>query len=290
MQKIRFIVNSSCQQNCIFCHKENVLYKNSHNLLNSEDYAFLAQTMYEMGIKSFVLTGGEPLLREDIIDIIQAITSTKCALQITTNGILLNKVQNIKGLDHINVSLHTLDQEKFKQITNTNTNPNEILNNIKEFKKHNNAKIKINMVALKDFTFNDSNLESMLGVCKKLNISLKIIELLDHKSSLYIPYNKILERLINMNYKIISNYRGGQVLKNGTSQVIIQKCFCNYIKDNELSAEYCIKNNDMFVTPNGDINYCRQQKSIPAYDIIKKRDKDSLKELIKNINRLTRKC
>lgn len=290
MQKIRLILNQNCQYNCIFCHKENMLSHNQSKSLNVQDYAFFVRTAKQLGFNFFALTGGEPLLREDILDIIKAISKTKCKLQITTNGILLNKLNKINCIDHINISLHTLDKKVYNQITNSNKDPMDILNNIKEFKSVNSTPIKINMLALSNLTLNENNLLAMIDICKQLGIDLKIIELLNHKSSLYLPYEEIQSQLQKLGYQILRDYRGGKVLINDTSKVIIQRCLCNYIKERDDSNDYCQKFNDLFLTPDGQINYCRYKESLNAYDFIKNRDKKQLKNLIERATTLTNYC
>ena len=290
MQKIRLILNQNCQYNCIFCHKENIHYHNQSKSLNAQDYAFFVRTAKQLGFNIIALTGGEPLLREDILDIIKAIAKTKCKLQITTNGILLNKLNRINCIDHINVSLHTLDKNVYNQITNSNKDPMDILEYIKEFKSINSTAIKINMLALKTLTLNKDNLSKMIDICKQLGIELKIIELLNHKSSLYFPYKDIQKQLQKLGYQSLRDYRGGQVLINSTSKVIIQRCLCNYIKGRDDSDSYCQKYNDLFLTPDGQLNYCRYKEPLNAYDFIKSRDKKQLKNLIEKSITLTNQC
>lgn len=290
MQKIRLILNQNCQYNCIFCHKENVPYHNKENFLNAQDYAFFAQTAKELGFSHFALTGGEPLLRDDIIDIIDTIYLTKSKIQITTNGILLNKLNNINNLDHINISLHSLNEINYQYITNSNYNPSIIINNLKEFKKVNNTPIKLNLLALRNITFNDDNVKAIISLCKELKITLKIIELLNYKSSLYVSYNDIKSYIQKLGYNVIDEYRGGQIFQNDCSKIIIQKCLCNYIKEKDSSDLYCKKYNDLFLTCDGQINYCRYKPSIDIYDVIKSRNKSQLQILIEKSSSKLKKC
>lgn len=290
MQKIRLILNRNCQYDCIFCHKENVEMQNENKYLNAQDYAFFVQTAMELGYDYFSLTGGEPLLRKDIFNIVNAIALTGGKIQITTNGILLNKLNNIDCIDHINISLHTLDKNIYNYITNSNINPDVIIKNIKEFKVLNNTTIKINMLALKELTFNDKNINSLIELCEELKIDLKIIELLNPKSTLFVPFNDIQSHLQNLGYNIISDYRGGKIFKKNTSRVILQKCLCNYIKEKKDKNIYCKKINDLFLTPDGQINYCRYKKSIDVYELIKSRQGTQLKNEIKRSTDLTNQC
>ena len=118
--QFRIILTPRCNHNCYFCHREGA----SGNVRETsiEQILEVANTAKKVGIKKIHLTGGEPLIRDDIAEIIEQIYDVyPCAdVAITTNGYYLkDKADELRyaGLKRITVSLHTLDPEEHKRIT-----------------------------------------------------------------------------------------------------------------------------------------------------------------------------
>ena len=120
---LRFAVNEYCNLRCIYCMpEEGVPFQSADRLLSKNEICKIIKIMSNLGVSKIRFTGGEPLIHKDLIDLIQ-FTSQKTdisSIHLTTNGVLLSKYikQLVKiGLDGVNISLDTLDKEKFQKIT-----------------------------------------------------------------------------------------------------------------------------------------------------------------------------
>jgi cyclic pyranopterin phosphate synthase len=120
--KMRISVTDRCNLHCKYCMPHKVKWLPHKKILSLEEIAEVATVAATMGIDQIRLTGGEPLLRKNICKLIQALKKINGITEVamTTNGVLLNKFAKKlfeSGLDRINISLDTLDQKKFSEIT-----------------------------------------------------------------------------------------------------------------------------------------------------------------------------
>lgn len=117
---LRISLTDNCNLRCIYCTPEKLSQKKKEKLL-FEDLQKIIRVAKDIGIKKIRLTGGEPLFRKDLCEIIKEIKKNEIdEIYITTNGILLEeKIKDLKeaGLMGINVSLDTLDENIFNEIT-----------------------------------------------------------------------------------------------------------------------------------------------------------------------------
>ena len=122
---LRISVTDRCDLRCVYCMKEKMEFLPKKEILTFEEIERLCDNFIEMGVKKIRLTGGEPLVRKDIIKLIKILNSKKNKtnlkeITLTTNGTLLEKyAYDLKkgGVDRINVSLDTISHSKFKKIT-----------------------------------------------------------------------------------------------------------------------------------------------------------------------------
>jgi GTP 3',8-cyclase len=120
---LRISVTDRCNLRCIYCMPAGGIELLKHeDILTFDEIAEVARIAVEMGVRKIRLTGGEPLVRRGIVDLVKMIAGIKGVedLSMTTNGILLDKFAialKEAGLQRINVSLDTLDPEKYKHIT-----------------------------------------------------------------------------------------------------------------------------------------------------------------------------
>lgn len=282
MTKLRLKLTERCNFNCIFCHGDQIKEKSISNL-NAEDYKFLVNTAKHIGIDHILLSGGEPLTRPDINEIIEKIHGCNVYLQITTNGALLGKINNPQFIDGINISLHSTDLITHKTLTGQNFALPSIIQNIEYISKYKNIKKKINVVALKSLTISQQNLKQLLNLCIDYNADLKIIELLDQKDNEFISAKEIKELLIPMGYKVKKIVGRNIYLSNSRANLIIQKCFCSFAKKQLHPDLICHDQNDLFILPSGQISCCRLNNShINLLEEIKNRDEKKLQLKLKN--------
>ncbi|MBI3153223.1 MAG: GTP 3',8-cyclase MoaA [Chloroflexi bacterium] len=120
---LRISVTDRCNLRCVYCLPENgVQWQARENQLSAEEIARVTATMAQVGVKRIRLTGGEPLVRPDIVEIVARLASIPGIeeVSLTTNAMLLEKLAGPladAGLKRVNISLDTLDEKKFKQIT-----------------------------------------------------------------------------------------------------------------------------------------------------------------------------
>jgi cyclic pyranopterin phosphate synthase len=152
---IRLSISDVCNFKCGYCLPDGYRIDKSDNrkFISKEEISRLAKALSELGVSKIRLTGGEPTIRKDFIDIIKDIKKNSGIKKtvITTNGYKLNKIaKDIKnsGLDGINISIDSLNSNTFKQITG-HDRLYEILDGIKELQKLNFKNIKINAVLMK---------------------------------------------------------------------------------------------------------------------------------------------
>ncbi len=153
---LRISVTDRCNLRCIYCMpEEGIPLKPHHELLTFEEITRIVKIAASLGITKIRLTGGEPLTRKGIVDLVRMIASVPGIedLAMTTNGVLLPTfAYKLKeaGLKRVNVSLDTLKPERFRRITRVG-NLEDVLKGIEEARKAGLTPIKINMVVLEGF-------------------------------------------------------------------------------------------------------------------------------------------
>ena len=151
---LRMSVTEECNFHCLYCRPEEQPKKN-FNLLSVDDYIRIADGLVRYGIQKIRITGGEPLLRDDLSMLIEQLTTLQEInnLSLTTNGDLLSR--NISslaqaGLHRINVSIDSLIPERFQRITGGG-NLFRVLDGIHQAEQVLTGPIKINVVVFKNF-------------------------------------------------------------------------------------------------------------------------------------------
>ncbi len=151
LEDLRVTLTHVCNFSCFFCHMEG---EGSQTIegLTPEQIGLVSKVATEFGVKSVKLTGGEPTLRRDLAEVISTIKSTGVReVSMTTNGFLLPAIAGkLKdaGLDRINISLHALTREKFKEVTGVD-GLDRVVIGIREVKNHGFKPIKLNYVLTK---------------------------------------------------------------------------------------------------------------------------------------------
>jgi len=174
LQALRLIVTQRCNYTCTFCHREGDLY-NGRSELKPKHYEVLARSARNIGLMEYKLTGGEPLLREDITSIIRILRNYSAKVSLTTNGSLLKqKAEELvgSGLHHINISLHSLRENRFKEITGGKLS--SVLEGIETALDY-GIKTKINTVILKE---NLDEIENIIDYASSKGIDVNLIQLM----------------------------------------------------------------------------------------------------------------
>jgi len=173
---LRIALTPRCSLNCTYCHHEGEVSPEKE--MPAEVVVKIARAAAELGFKSIKFTGGEPLQRTDLEEIISKMPDLDISL--TTNGIYLEKRAKslaAAGLDRVNISLDSLDPEIYKSITGCRDGDlDKVLRGIDAAIEAGLKPIKLNVVVLKE---NEKGIKDLIEFCKKKGLILQLIELLD---------------------------------------------------------------------------------------------------------------
>jgi len=179
---LRVSVTDRCDFRCVYCMSENMTFLPKNDLLTLEELDRLCSAFIRMGVRKLRITGGEPLVRRNILTFFRAMqrhldSGALRELTLTTNGSQLRKFAAELvdcGVRRINVSLDTLDEAKFARVTRWGRLP-QVLDGI-EAAQEAGLRIKINAVALRGF--NEDELFSLTEWCAARDMDLTWIEVM----------------------------------------------------------------------------------------------------------------
>jgi cyclic pyranopterin phosphate synthase len=174
---LRISLTSRCNLRCIYCHAEGEV--NPKEQMSTDEIAELMRVGAQFGIRSVKFTGGEPLLRQDLVDIIRSVPPG-VESSLTTNGTLLApKAADLKeaGLARVNVSLDTLRPERYRRITGKDC-LEDALEGIDAAIHVGLTPVKINMVLLDGI--NEDEIDDFMAFVRgKRDLVLQVIELME---------------------------------------------------------------------------------------------------------------
>lgn len=175
---LRISVTDRCNLRCVYCMPEEGIELMRHeDILSFEEIVSIVKEGVQKGIDKIRLTGGEPLVRKGIVDLVKQIAAVKGVtdLSITTNGILLSEyAQALKdaGLNRVNISLDTLSPSRYTEITRGG-DIQKVFAGIEAAKKAGLDPIKINCVVLKNS--NEKDAREVADFCVKNGLNIRFI-------------------------------------------------------------------------------------------------------------------
>jgi cyclic pyranopterin phosphate synthase len=180
---LRLSITDLCNLKCIYCMPEKGIKKKEHkDILSLEQFYKIAEAAVNLGITKIRITGGEPLVRRGVLDLVRDIGSLKSRglrdMGLTTNGILLKDyAEELKkrGLDRVNISIDSLNKEKYKKITRFGR-VEDVLEGIQAAKEAQLFPIKLNVVLIGGF--NDDEIEDFVNLTVDEEIDVRFIELM----------------------------------------------------------------------------------------------------------------
>lgn len=185
LEDLRISVIDKCNFRCRYCMPEEAFrhhkFLKRDELLSFDEIERFVRIIAPHGVKKVRLTGGEPLLRPNLDELIRrlrAVTTIE-TIGLTTNGVYLERMAKVlkqAGLDRVNVSLDALSAETFGMMNGRGTSPETVLRGIDEAKRQ-GLEVKVNMVVRKGW--NDHEVASMAAYFKERNITLRYIEFMD---------------------------------------------------------------------------------------------------------------
>ena len=179
---LRVSVTDRCDFRCVYCMAENMTFLPKKELLTLEELDRMCSTFIGLGVEKLRITGGEPLVRREIMTFFNGMTrhleaGTLKELTVTTNGSQLERFADqlyAAGVRRINISLDTLDEAKFAEITRWGRLP-QVIKGIDAAQKA-GLRVKINTVALKGF--NEDELFTLIDWCASRDMDLTFIEVM----------------------------------------------------------------------------------------------------------------
>ncbi|WP_300258756.1 GTP 3',8-cyclase MoaA [Clostridium sp.] len=260
---LRISLTDKCNLRCAYCmEKDHNDFIHNDKLMTLDEILRVVKACASIGIKKVRLTGGEPLVREGVVDLIKNINKVPEIEEIclTTNGMLLgDKVKELSknGLKRVNISLDTLKEDRFKKITRIGT-LDKVLYSIEKCLQ-NNVKVKINAVILEDF--NKDEILDLVNLACKNPIDVRFIELMpigEGKRFKGVTNSEILE-IIKKYKNVLSDKK--TLRMNGPAKYIRIEGFKGKIGFiSAMSDCFCDDCNRIRVTPEGFMKQCLHWK------------------------------
>ncbi|KJZ21024.1 GTP 3',8-cyclase MoaA [Loktanella sp. S4079] len=182
IEYLRVSVTDRCDFRCVYCMSENMTFLPKKELLTLEELDRLCSAFIRLGVKKLRITGGEPLVRRDIMTFFRSMSrhldsGDLSELTVTTNGSQLERFADdlfAAGVRRVNISLDTLDEKKFADVTRWGRLP-QVIRGIDAAQKA-GLRVKINTVALKGF--NEAELFDLTAWCASRDMDLTFIEVM----------------------------------------------------------------------------------------------------------------
>ena len=201
---LRLSVTELCNLRCRYCMPEDGVCKKRHeDMLTQEEMIMAIRAAAALGVRKLRITGGEPLVKSNIVELCRAAAAVEGIEDVclTTNGTLLPKLAaplREAGVRRLNISLDTLDAEKFRYITRIGKLEDAVAG-IEAALAAGFEKIKINSVLIGGF--NDDEIPALAALTQRYPVDVRFIELMpmydsgDFGPEAFIPYTVVTERL-----------------------------------------------------------------------------------------------
>ena len=273
---LRISVTSRCNLNCFYCHREGY---DSSNELTPDEIAEIARVFRDLGVEKLKITGGEPLVRRDIVDIIESLPEFK-EISMTTNGIRLKELAHeLKkaGLDRVNISLDTLDEKKYSHATRGGK-IDRVMAGVEAAVEAELTPVKLNMVLIDGF--NTDEIDKMVEFARQFNgkVIVQFIELvnLNYNGEGHFDVYSLLDKF-ESNAKEIK-VRSMQKRK----QLVFDDYVIEFVKPVD-NSEFCTACNRIRVTADGKIKPCLMRND-NLVDIKGLKGEDLKREIMKALN------
>ena len=256
---LRISVIDRCNLRCVYCMPEEGIESIPHDeILTYDEILRIREIVSELGIRKIKITGGEPLVRKDIVNLIRDIKNIDKIEQVTltTNGILLHEMLDDlydAGIDAINISLDTLNKDNFKKITRRDGLEKVLMSIDKAYDL--GIRVKINCLAIRDFNLRE--LVEIASFAKDREIDVRFIELMPigfGKKYTQIDNDEILSILESRfgTFEIVTEKRGNGPAKYYRNQNM--KGCIGFIS--AISHEFCESCNRIRLTSSGFLKLC----------------------------------
>ncbi|MBM7565392.1 GTP 3',8-cyclase MoaA [Paenibacillus sacheonensis] len=260
---LRISVTDRCNLRCLYCMpEEGVKFEPAENLLSYDQIAQVVRAGAELGISKLRITGGEPLVRPGLPDLVRELASIPGIrdISLTTNGVLLaDQAEALRaaGLRRVNISLDTLDPARFRFIARRG-DLQRVLQGIEAAAEAGFSPIKLNCVLLKGI--NEDEIAAFLEMAVKRPLHVRFIEYMpighadDNWRNHYLPLSRVLEiaKQNNLEAEPMTN-----VLGNGPSEDFrIKGGAGTFGLIHPISDQFCARCNRLRLTADGNLQPC----------------------------------
>ncbi len=254
---LRISLTDVCNFRCAYCMPDEAIsFMPAAQLMQANEIDKIAETFVKMGVKKIRLTGGEPLVRKDVAEIIHLLSKYPVELTLTTNGSRVDdfiEVFEKAGIKSVNVSLDTLDKEKFSLITRRNVFDKVIgnINLLITLGFH----VKVNAVVMRGI--NDNEILDFIAWTKELPIHVRFIEFMPFAGNQWdnekvFSYQEILD-VVAAQYSYVRLKDD----KNGTAKKFkLLNHAGSFAVISTMSAPFCENCNRMRLTADGKMKNC----------------------------------
>lgn len=259
---VRLSITDRCNLRCVYCMpKEGLPFFPTDKVLSQDEIVKLIENFSEMGVTKVRITGGEPLLRTDLVDIVRRIKNVDGIddISITTNGLFLaKKAKALKeaGLDRLNISLDTFKPDRYNEITRGGS-IEQVLEGIEVASELNFKKIKLNVVLIKGQ--NDDEILDFLEYTRNHNVNVRFIEFMPIGNPIkmwkkeYIGLDNVFKICKENNFE----YTPIELNGNGPSDNYqISQFKGSFGLIHPISAKFCENCNRMRITADGYVKAC----------------------------------
>lgn len=191
---LRISLTDHCNLRCIYCMPEDMTFRPNAELMQDDEILRLTQLFAELGFDKIRLTGGEPTVRAHIVDIVRGIASTPGirSVSMTTNGVLLSRLARPlaeAGLQRVNVSVDTLNPEKFRRLTRWGS-LEEVWQGVLAAEEAGLTPIKLNAVVVKGY--NEEDVVDLARLTLEHPWQVRFIEMMPFAGATELQLNQVI--------------------------------------------------------------------------------------------------
>jgi cyclic pyranopterin phosphate synthase len=177
---LRISLTDHCNLRCVYCMPEDMTFRPNAELLQDDEILKLVQLFARLGFDKIRLTGGEPTVRAHVVDLVREIAHTPGirSLSMTTNGVLLGRLAHkLKdaGLQRVNISIDTLDADKFKRLTRWGS-VQDVWDGIQAAEEAGLTPVKLNAVVVRGY--NEADVSELAALTRDHPWQVRFIEMM----------------------------------------------------------------------------------------------------------------
>lgn len=227
IHEFRLVITPFCNYGCFFCHGEGLTKEHTPLMLTAEDYGFVLSAGHDvLGWDTTTITGGELLLSPNFRKIVDQAINANVRITVVTNASLLTHPSEVlQGVNQVNISLHSTQQDKYTLITQTTYPVCEIMDAIirtrVELPK---IDIHLNNTIVKGINDSVQDFEAMINFAKLAKSEAKFIDLVTSDQDKSIPVSEIINRISQLGYKVVDTGIWQTVLEKDNNKVYVTRC------------------------------------------------------------------